>query len=71
MKDEAFRLVMVAVRRYSRDPGSRAQSARLLMTSAIALYASETSVAEVAVASAEAVATLTQIERQRLREGRG
>jgi len=67
MTSGLLRLLHVAINRFSRDPSTRAVSSRLMVTTALALYAEHTSTAEAAVAASEAVAGLVQADRLRAR----
>lgn len=60
-----FRLLMVAVRRYSRDADARQAAARLILSSAIHLYAAETNAGECALAAGEVVGEIAVAERRK------
>lgn len=59
--DGLFRLVCVAFRKYSRDPQTRAYSARHLLSCSIALCAEHNDLGAVALITAE---TLAELKRQ-------
>lgn len=63
---ELFRLLMVAGRRYSRDPETRPAAARLLVSAAINLLAVETDEGEAALTAAEVLAGLAAAKRKKL-----
>lgn len=65
--DGLFRLASVAMRRYSREPDSRAQAARMIVAAAICLLAEETSPGEAALATSETLAELAQRKRRSAR----
>lgn len=64
LRDGCFRLLAVMVHRYSRDPATRAASARQAMVAAINLYAIETSPGEAALGASEVLAHVAQVQRR-------
>lgn len=67
MPDGLFRLLSVAMHRYSRDPASRGAMARTIMKCGLLLLADETSIGDAAMDAAETVAQFVQAERVRKR----
>jgi hypothetical protein len=63
--DGVMRMLAVAFRRYSREPETRPLSSRMLLLSALALHAEETSAGEAALVAAEGVANLGIASRAR------
>lgn len=61
--DGLFRLAVVAIRRYSREPSTRHLSARTLAVTAINILAAETSPGEAALIASEAFADIAQAQR--------
>lgn len=64
-----LRLISVGLRRYSREPETRRQSARIMVGGAISLLAAETTPGEAALIIAEYVAGLSEIARLEARKG--
>lgn len=63
-----LRFVSIGLRRYSREPDSRANSARLMMSAAIRLFAEETTAGEAALTASEIFAELSAEQRKADRE---
>lgn len=64
-----FRLLAVAFRRYSREPETRVAAARMILATAINLYAKHTTAGEAALLTAETLAEIGRAERQCGRRG--
>ena len=60
-----LRMLSVAVRRYSRDPETRAASARHMLAASINLYAAHTSAGEAALTASEVLSDMAVAERKR------
>lgn len=65
---DIFRFASIAVRRYSRRPEERLSAARLLLTSAVRLYAAETCAGDAALLASEVIAELARDQRLAQRE---
>lgn len=63
--DELFRLLMVAGRKYSRDPASRPAAARLLVSASIHLLAVETDEGDAALTVGEVVGEMAAAKRRK------
>lgn len=68
--DGFVRLLAVGLHRYSRDPATRAASARLMLSCAIRLLAAETSAPQAALDVSETLADLAREERGAARAAR-
>jgi len=65
-----LRVIAVGLRRYSREPETRPNSARIMLGAAVALMAAETSPGETALAAAEFLASLSAQARREAAERR-
>lgn len=63
-EDTTLRMASIALRRFTRDPATRATSSLNLLRYAIRLHAAETTAAAAALAAGEVVGELAQEERR-------
>jgi hypothetical protein len=63
--DGLLRLINIAFRRYARDPDSRVNSSRLMLTAALSLHAEHTTAAQAADVADQVIDAIEAAERRR------
>jgi hypothetical protein len=63
--DGFLRLINIAFRRYARDPESRVNSSRIMLTAALSLHAEHTNAAQAADVADQVIDAIEAAERRR------